>query len=104
MNHEFLWLNNKRQYLLLDNGTWYDASVNFVYKPGDLFLTGKVQEILSYEDYIDRFPEVQKIDCKYESNSISGIYARLTNHGVVLYNYDNRKPITRWNRDEDIQD
>jgi hypothetical protein len=104
MNHEFLWLNEKRQYLLLDNDTWYDANLSYFYNVGDVFANCKVKEILTYEEYVSRYPETLNTDCKYQSVFISGIYIRTVINGVVCYNVDIRKQKTHWNMEADISD
>jgi hypothetical protein len=41
--------------------TWYDTNVKFVeekmLKVGDIFLNGRIVKMLSYDDYIKKFPE-----------------------------------------------
>jgi hypothetical protein len=54
--HEILHLNPSRIYIRVGE-TWYDSRADFGHKIGDPFLIGRVEEILSYEEYTDLFPE-----------------------------------------------
>ena len=55
-NHEVLSLNAKRAYVLV-NGTWYDTSKELYPQVGANFLTGMIDQILSFEEYAQMFPE-----------------------------------------------
>lgn len=103
-NHEFLWLNNKRQYLLLENDTWYDSNANYTYEENDIFLGRKIKRILDYDKYVEEFPEVSNIEQKYKSTFINGIFLRTYNGNQVLYNYDNTRQHLGTNKEEDIRD
>jgi len=54
-SHEILFLNSSRVYLRVGN-TWYDGTTSFHYEIGDIFVIGKIEEILSYAKYKARFP------------------------------------------------
>lgn len=105
MTHEIMFLNSKRQFLLLDNDTWYDANQSFHYQEGDSFLTGKVKEVLTYEDYTNRFPESSRVELKsMPSDFSSGIFMRCVKNGLVAYNYDPKKQALHLNINEDLRD
>lgn len=105
MTHEIMFLNSKRQFLLLDNNTWYDANQSFSYSEGDSFLNGKVKQVMTYEEYIDNFPEVNKVELKsVPSDFSSAIFMRCVKNGVVTYNYDPKKQTLHVNLNEDLKD
>lgn len=54
--HEIMYLNPSRTYLRVDD-TWYDNPNSFTYSIGESFLIGRIAEILSYDEYRERFPE-----------------------------------------------
>lgn len=83
--HEIMHLNSSCVYLRV-NDTWYDASNGFTYEIGDPFLIGRVEEILSYEEYTERFPE--------SKNEMAQAVSEKTTHKGYL-----RKPATVLNPD-----
>lgn len=54
--HEILYLNPTRAFIRVGD-TWYDSRADFDHKIGDPFLIGRVEEILSYDEYTNLFPE-----------------------------------------------
>jgi hypothetical protein len=105
MNHEITFLNSKRQFLLLDNDTWYDANTAYTYYEEDPFLIGKVKQVMNYEEYTSAFPEASKIELKSAvSDFSSGVFIRCIKSGVVTYNYDSRKTMLNLNSSEDLRD
>ena len=91
-SHEFLWLNQNRQYLLLNTGAWHDASVSFAYKPGENFLNGHIERILPFADYVEEFPEVKDTEKKSLGDFINGLLVRGVSEGKVIYNHNPYRP------------
>lgn len=56
--HETLYLNSTRVYLRVGE-TWYDSRADFGHKIGEQFLIGSIEEILTYSEYTDRFPDAK---------------------------------------------
>lgn len=102
MNHEFIWLNQDRQYLLLDNGTWYDSSINFSYELGDNFLIGKIVDKKSYDQYVEEFPEVKNIKNHSQTDFVNGILVRAIVDGEIAYNYNPNRSLL--NLEGDLRD
>jgi hypothetical protein len=85
MTHEILHLNRNRAYVLV-NDTWYDTHKDLHPQVGASFLTGKIVEVLSYDDYINQYPEsTQEIHPEITDKTISGGYLRRTVDGAVKY-------------------
>lgn len=64
MRHEVLFLNSRRTYVRVGE-TWYDNHIDNGLKVGDKFLLGPVEEVLTFEQYKDRYPE-SKTEIYYE--------------------------------------
>ncbi len=56
MKHEVLFLNNRRAYVLVSD-TWYDTPADFAPKPGQSFLAGRIEEVLDYQTYQEKYPD-----------------------------------------------
>lgn len=54
--HEVLYLNSSRAYVKV-NDTWYDTRKDFEQQVGNPFLTGYIDEVLSFTQYKKQFPE-----------------------------------------------
>lgn len=94
MKHEILYLNKKRAYVLV-NDTWYDTSADFNLKADQKFLTGKIEEVLSYEDYVEKYPESREEIYPYVSDkTISGGYIRRVLDNMVKYGVNPETPST----------
>jgi len=80
--HEILYLNSSRTYVRVGN-TWYDNSSSFEYNKGEAFLIGKIEEVLSYEEYTKQYPESKTEMGPRVSDKLSaGGYIRKTSTGV----------------------
>lgn len=78
--HEILDLNSSRVYLRV-NDTWYDSPRDFNYVIGDRFLIGSVEEILSYDEYRNQYPESKhEMRPKVSEKTIHGGYIRKTSY------------------------
>jgi len=85
MKHEVLFLNSKRIYVRVGD-TWYDTHSETYPKVGDNFLIGKIEEILEYNSYKERFPESKDEIYPYiVDKTISGGYIRRVVDGAVKY-------------------
>lgn len=60
MQHQILYLNSSRTYVLVE-GTWYDTRSDFNPSVGSNFLLGKIEQILSYEEYKEAYPESNNV-------------------------------------------
>lgn len=79
--HEILWLNRNRIYVLVNN-TWYDANKDLGLELGVNFLTGRIEEILPYEEYTQTFPESTNTIYPYITDkTISGGFLRKLSNG-----------------------
>lgn len=58
MKHEILYLNSKRTYVLVDD-TWYDTHVDLIPEVGQAFLSGRINQVLTYQEYTSTYPEVK---------------------------------------------
>jgi len=58
--HEILKLNEDRLYLKLSTDIWYDTHKETMPKVGSVFLNGIVKEVLTYKEYLYRFPKSNK--------------------------------------------
>jgi hypothetical protein len=115
MNHAILKLDNRRAYLLVEHNvfnneknhkgewkivpvgtdqTWYDTHVSFidekVTKVGDTFLKGKITKIISYDDYVKKFPEVTpKFEEVNEETEHTGFIRKVGASRMKTNAYDN---------------
>jgi hypothetical protein len=94
MKHEILYLSKKRAYVRV-NDTWYDTIADFNPQIGQSFLTGRVDEVLSYEDYTAKYPESKDEIYPYISDkTMSGGYIRRGLDGLVRYGVNPETPST----------
>lgn len=85
MKHEILYLNSKRSYVRVED-TWYDAHVDLLPEIGQTFLLGKIEEVLSYEQYVNTYPEVKDEIYPYIADkTISKGFIRKVVDKVVKY-------------------
>lgn len=56
MRHEILYLNSRRTYVRVSE-TWYDTNRYLYPEVNQPFLIGRIEEILSYEEYVNTYPE-----------------------------------------------
>ena len=78
--HEILDLNSSRVYLRVGD-TWYDSPRDFNYELGDRFLIGMVEEILSYDQYREQYPDSKhEMRPKVSEKTVHGGYLRKTTH------------------------
>lgn len=85
MKHEVLFLNSKRAYVLV-NDTWYDTTKESNPTVGESFLIGRIEEVIDYETYKERYPESkQEIYNEVTDKTISGGYLRRVVDGMVKY-------------------
>lgn len=56
MKHEILFLNSSRSYVRIQD-VWYDTHKEHNPQAGQAFLTGLIEEILSYDQYKEAYPE-----------------------------------------------
>ena len=80
--HEVLSLNANRAYVLV-NDTWYDTSKELYPQVGANFLTGAIDQILSFEEYTQMFPESKTELLSTASDKIpaGGYIRKITNDG-----------------------
>lgn len=94
MKHEILHLNRKRAYVLV-NDTWYDTSIDCTPQVGQSFLTGRIESILSYGEYTEKYPESRDEIYPYISDkTMSGGYIRRVLDGLVKYGVNPETPAT----------
>ena len=94
MKHEILFLNSRRVYVKVGD-TWYDTHKDTYPKVGDGFLLGKIEEILDYESYKERFPDSKdEIYPHISDKTISGGYIRRVVDGTVRYAINPATPKT----------
>jgi len=80
MTHEVLFLNSRRSYVLV-NSVWYDTNKDLNPVVGQQFLLGKIEKVLSYEDYTKQFPESKtEIYPLVTEKTISGGFIRKIFH------------------------
>jgi hypothetical protein len=83
--HEILHLNRNRSYVKVGD-TWYDTHIDLYPQVGANFLMGKIEQVLSYDDYTNQYPESkQEIYPEITDKTISGGYLRRVIDGVVEY-------------------
>ena len=56
MRHEILFLRPNRAYVLIDD-VWYDTPRDSNPQVGQSFLIGKIEKVLDYEKYTEKYPE-----------------------------------------------
>lgn len=85
MKHETLRLNQNCLYVLV-NDTWYDTHVDLSPREGQPFLNGRIEEILDFNTYIERYPEAKEeiFDYVSEKTAHGGFIRRVVN-GMVKY-------------------
>ena len=94
MKHEVLFLNSRRIYVRVGD-TWYDTHSETYPKVGDNFLVGKIEEVLDYSSYTERFPESKDEIYPYVADkTISGGYIRRGADGLVKYSVNPATPKT----------
>ena len=105
MKHEILHLNSKRVYVLVDD-VWYDTHPDLGSKVGDSFLTGKIQKILTYEEYTQQYPESKhEMFSGVNDKTISGGYLRRVLDNMVKYAVNPATPtMGSSNRKEPVED
>jgi hypothetical protein len=85
MKHEVLFLNSSRTYVRV-NETWYDTTKESNPQIGQPFLLGKVEEVLDYDTYTEKYPESKDEIYPYVTDkTISGGYLRRVVDGMVKY-------------------
>lgn len=85
MRHETLHLNSSRAYVLV-NGTWYDTHTDLVPEKGQGFLNGRIEKVLSYQEYINEFPDAKDEIYPYVADkTVHGGYIRRVLDGTVRY-------------------
>lgn len=105
MKHEILFLNLSRAYVLI-NDVWYDAHRDSNPQIGQSFLIGKIEKVLDYEKYTEKYPESKKeIYDEVTDKTISGGYVRRVIDGMVKYAVNPATPtVSSSNRKEVIED
>lgn len=85
MKHETLRLNQNRMYVLV-NDTWYDIHVDLYPKVGQPFLNGRIEEVLDFDTYTQRYPDakVEMFDYVSEKTAHGGSIRRVVS-GMVKY-------------------
>ena len=85
MKHEVLFLNSRRAYVRVGE-TWYDNPKDAIPQIGEAFLTGRVEEVLDYETYIETYPESKDELYPYVSDKTNhGGWIRRVVDGMVKY-------------------
>lgn len=85
MRHEILYLNKGRSYVRVGE-TWYDTNTDLYPKLDQPFLLGRIEEILSYEDYSEKYPESKDEIYPYIiDKTVSGGYIRKVIDKQVKY-------------------
>jgi hypothetical protein len=75
MTHEILHLNSKRAYVLV-NDVWYDTHRDLFPKVGESFLIGRIEKVLTYEDYTKKYPESKR-------EMFPGVNDKTTSNGFI---------------------
>jgi len=92
MKHEILYLSRKRAYVLV-NDTWYDTHIDTNPKVGQPFLLGRIEEVLDYDSYVEKYPESKDEIYPYVSDkTMSGGYIRRVLDGLVKYGVNPETP------------
>lgn len=74
--HEVLFLNDNRSYVLVGD-TWYDTHRDLAPQVGQSFLIGKIDQVLSYDEYKASYPESkEEIYFQVTDKTISGGFLR----------------------------
>lgn len=85
MRHENLLLNQNRTYVRVSE-TWYDTHRELQPQIGQSFLNGKIEEILSYDEYRSKYPEVKdEMYTQVSDKTISTGFLRRTVGTEVKY-------------------
>ena len=85
MRHEILLLRQNRAYVLIDD-VWYDTPRDSNPQAGQSFLIGKIEKVLDYEKYTEKYPESKDPMFDYVSDkTISGGYIRRVVDNLVKY-------------------
>ena len=85
MRHEILFLRPNRAYVLIDD-VWYDTPRDSNPQAGQSFLIGKIEKVLDYEKYTEKYPESKDPMFDYVSDkTISGGYIRRVVDSLVKY-------------------
>jgi hypothetical protein len=105
MKHEVLFLNLERAYVRVE-GTWYDTHKDSNPEIGQGFLIGRIEEVLNYEQYREKYPESKtEIYSEVTDKTISGGYLRRVLNGMVKYAVNPATPmVSSSNRKEVIED
>ena len=85
--HQILHLNSSRTYVFV-NEAWYDTRADFVPEVGQNFLDGRIEKVLSYQEYIEQFPNIKTKDEIYpfiSDKTVQRGYIRRVINGVVTY-------------------
>lgn len=94
MKHEILFLNPSRVYVRVSE-TWYDTHRELNPKLGQTFLNGKVEEVLTYDEYREKFPEVKdEIYNQVADKTVSGGFIRRTVGPKIKYAVNPITPTT----------
>lgn len=94
MKHEVMHLSKNRSYVLV-NDTWYDTHVDLNPRIGQSFLVGRIEEILDYETYKEKYPESKEEIYPYiVDKTMSGGYLRRALNGLVKYGVNPETPRT----------
>jgi len=85
MKHETLHLNKSRLYVLV-NDTWYDTHVDLNPKIGQAFLNGRIEKVLDYQSYTEKYPKASEEIFPYISEkTVHCGYIRRVVDSVVKY-------------------
>lgn len=84
MKHEVLFLNPSRTYVRISD-TWYDSHREHNLQVGQSFLGGKVEEVLSYDQYKEQFTDVQAMYNSITERTVSGGFIRRMVGSAVKY-------------------
>lgn len=85
MKHEIMHLSSKRSYVRVED-TWYDTHVDLLPEVGQVFLLGRIEEVLSYQEYTNTYPEVKdEIYPFVADKTLSGGFLRKVVDRVVKY-------------------
>lgn len=103
MRHETLRLNQNMLYVLV-NDTWYDIHVDLNPKVGQNFLNGRIEEVLDYQTYTEKYPESKnEIYPVVSEKTIHGGYIRRVVDGMVKYAVNPATPTASSMSDKDYE-
>ena len=104
MKHEVLFLNPNRAYVRVED-TFYDTHRDSNPKKGESFLLGKIEEVLDYEKYTNKYPESKtEIYNEVVDKTLSGGWIRRTIDGMVKYAVNPATPQAVTAKKEVIED